>query len=239
MEEYIEAMTFLTFLREHRLLTIEEIQKKLCFQVIPNSSNANVSRIAVFVCQRWSKQPSSLCVYLFVKGHYFSSGGGFGGGGGRGRGGCRPFAYGPRDRPQDAAAGGEAEARQTRQFPAQVAANEEATGVVAGGGGGAAATATPEPVEVRLVVQPLSYLLGVADLTGELMRFAVSRVSRAPLAEALALCSFTQALASGLHRLFGQLPWNQSQAAHKVSALVTNVLKACPLHAALSFAYWL
>ena len=88
-------------------------------------------------------------------------------------------------------------------------------------------TPAAEPVEVRLVVMPLSYLLGVADLTGEMMRFAVTRVPRAPLSEALALSTFTQRLASALHLLFALLPWNQSQAARKVSALVTNVLKVC------------
>ena len=44
VEEYVEALTFLTFLREGRLLTLEEIQKKLCFRVTPSSSDAPVSR---------------------------------------------------------------------------------------------------------------------------------------------------------------------------------------------------
>ena len=48
VEEYVEALTFLTFLRECRLLSLEEIQKKLCFRVTPSSSDAPVSHS--FVC---------------------------------------------------------------------------------------------------------------------------------------------------------------------------------------------
>lgn len=173
-------------------------------------------------------------IIYFAKGHYFPRGAGFGGG--RGRGGRRPYGQGFRGRAPDAV-GENADARLTQPqqspaAPAPVAGSEDpqqqqqqqqsADAVV----GAPTATATAEPVEVRLVVMPLSYLLGVADLTGELMRFAVTRIPRAPLSEALALAAFTQQLATALHRLFGLLPWNQSQAARKVSALVTNVLKA-------------
>lgn len=43
VEEYIEALTFLTYLREGRLLTLQEIQNKLCFRVTPISSESGVS----------------------------------------------------------------------------------------------------------------------------------------------------------------------------------------------------
>ncbi|EEC16478.1 translin associated factor X, putative [Ixodes scapularis] len=66
---------------------------------------------------------------------------------------------------------------------------EEAESDLAASGEGEAAPGTP-PAQLRLEVTPTDYMLGVADLTGELMRKCINAVGQGNLEEPFVLCRF-------------------------------------------------
>ncbi|KAJ1967378.1 hypothetical protein IWQ62_001906 [Dispira parvispora] len=61
----------------------------------------------------------------------------------------------------------------------------------------------PDPSQPRWVVLPSDYLLGVADVGGELMRHAISSLAKGDPNDALQICTFLQSLCGDFETLTG------------------------------------
>ena len=82
------------------------------------------------------------------------------------------------------------------------------------------------PVMMRVMITPAEYVLGIADLTGELMRLAINSVAAGQLDIPFNVCKFMQEICSSfelLHGLHRDLPAKL----RVLKASISKVEKAC------------